>query len=297
MVTTQRWRESASDFDQGSHSVAWMRLVGDIKKLLIFNREAASEIESSVAAEGFRLPIPDYEIAVREASSFEKVRRLGLWGWLRVKTKSISIDSVLRDASRLSNRLTEETLAMLSEEENSDRFQRKRAVSKIRYRLGRLIYIGRVTDFINIIELSKNWPELTFHIAIIEAIVTGDCSRVISLGSNVSQATAQVFRASLSTAYFSKPVHTEIEMQGIATFILNGVPVEGEISSSSHPLLRFARGPIDRDLMQQPRGLLQELSCLHGLGEVRHPEVMKSAFDIDELLSLDALEYDYGSYL
>lgn len=86
-------------------------------------------------------------------------------------------------------------------------------------------------------------------------------------------------------------------IQGLATFILNGVSVEGDVTSDASPVLRFARGPIDRDLMFQPRGLIQEMACLHGLGDTHHAATMSTAFDVDQEISLDALEFDYGYYL
>ena len=297
IVSANYWQGSAADFAHGEHSVAWMRLIGDIKKLLLFGKASAEEIGSALAAEGFRLPIPDYDAAIREASSFERVRELGLWGWLAVKTRRISVQTIVASATTLSSRLAIETKALLADGNASDTFQRKRLVSKIRYRLGRLIYLGTRKDIEVLAMLTKNWPELEFHTAIMNAVLSRNCSRVISLGSNVAQATAQVFRASLETAEFSKPVVDEVDIQGLATFILNGVPVRGELGRPDHPLIKFARGPVDRDLMRQPRGLLQELACLHGFGEIRHPDILASALDIDDLIVLDALELDYGYYL
>ena len=72
IVPASDWLSSAADFSQGEHSSAWMRLVGDIKKLLLFDKTNSLAIEDALQADGFRLPIPDYASAVDEASSFQK---------------------------------------------------------------------------------------------------------------------------------------------------------------------------------------------------------------------------------
>ena len=297
VVPVGQWLRSTEDFLSGHHAVAWMRLIGDIKKTLLFDSEKSAAIEDAMTAEGFRLPIPDYVIAITELTAFQKVRRLGLWNWLRFKTRKVTIETIVIDARTLSDRLFHETRAILTSPRVTDKYEQKRVVSKLRYRLGRLIYIGNEKQLTALRSLLASWRELTFYSAIIDALLTEDCSRVVAMGANVSQATAQVFRPALKTARFSKPVVGETEVQGLAVFILNGVPVEAEVASPNHPLLRFARGPVDAELMKSPRGLLQELACLHGLGETRHAEVLRSAFDVDENIILDALEMDYGYYL
>ncbi|MGQ2940247.1 MULTISPECIES: RNA-directed DNA polymerase [Sphingomonadaceae] len=294
VVPIHEWAESANDFVHADHSLAWMRLVGDIKKLILTNADIAKHIERDLAAEGFRLPIPDYAVAVREASSFEKIRQLGLWSWLKVQLGRISTNTVIHEARSLADRLSAETLNLLKHEADDSVFQRKRVVTKLRYRLGRLVYLATMEQLEEIADAAERWPELAFHRIIIEAIISGDCSPVLELGTNAAQATAQIFRANRSTARFSRSISTPVEVQGLAVFILNGVPVEAEVRSLDDPALNFARGPIDVDLMRQPSGLIQELACLHGIGPVRHAEILRSAFDVSEMIMLDALEFEYA---
>ena len=296
-VECSEWVESVSDFNQGYIANNWMKLIGNIKKILIFNSEVRHNLSDKLSENGYRLPVPDYAVAVQEASSFKKIRELGIWWWLLIKTRRVSVDSILKDAAALASHISKETLEILNSGAPSTTFQRKRVVSKLKYRLGRLIYIGKIHDLAAIRQLLLDWPELDFHAAIIESILTGNCDEVVKMGANVSQAAAQIFRASRETARFNDPLSAEPEIQGLAVFILNGVSVEGAVRNLEAPILRFAKGPIDRDLMSQPRGLLQEISCLHGIGEARHSEVIGTAFDLDQDIALDALEFDYGYYL
>ncbi|WP_272695135.1 RNA-directed DNA polymerase [Sphingomonas molluscorum] len=293
VVPCQQWLEGADDFSPGAHSTAWMKLIGDIKKVIILGISQASEVEDALFSEGFRLPVPDYATATREVTTFQKVRALGLWSWLRFKARNVNTDTILGDAKRLAESMISETRVLLNAGKKTSGFQRKRVVSKLRYRLGRLIYIGSEPELSTLMEGLDAWPELNYHSEIIRAIVTGNCSKVVSMGTNVAQATAQVFRSALKTANFSDPVVTEVEIQGLAVLILNGVAVEAGVRSKEHPLLRFAMGPVDLELMEQPRGLVQELACLHGLGDQRHTSTLNTAFDIADQVVLDALEMDY----
>jgi hypothetical protein len=297
-VCAAEWMKGARDFKDGVESLGWMKLVGDIKKFLIFNSKDTVELDSALCQEGFRFPLPDYSASLREISSFEKVRLFNLWGWLFQRSRGNSIDRILRSATQLRDKLEIETFTLLEQKiPIEQKFERKRIVSKLRYRIGRLLYLSSSEKLGKIEQLASGWPELYLHTALMRSINSRDCSELIELGSNAAQAGAQLFRAMSETAIFSQPVTSEWAVQGLAVFILNGVSVEAKVASENHPLLRFSRGPVDIDLMQQPRGLLQELACLHGLGCARHSELLRSAFDATQEISFDALEFDYGYYV
>jgi hypothetical protein len=293
-LTTSDWLQSSNDFSPEDHSIAWMKLVGDIKKFLIFQSNKTKDLEDALLLLGARLPIPDYSEAIKELSSYKKIRKLGIWDWLLLKTNRVTISTIVDDVRLLNQRLHREAMQLLRRSETSTGYQRKRVISQLRYRLGRLILIGDEIMLQELVPQVSKWPELAYHYEIAKAIVTGDCTNVVFMGSNVAQAVAQIFRPSLKTATFSEPIKGDRATQGLAVFILNGVPVQAEVYNREHPLLRFANGPIDRELMTSPRGLLQEIACLHGVGHVRHPKILKSAFDIDENMIFDALEMDYG---
>lgn len=293
-LSTSDWLDSSNDFAPEYHSIAWMQLVGDIKKFLIFNSSKTEELEGALLVVGARLPIPDYSEAVKELSSYKKIRRLGLWSWLRFKTNPVTIATIVANAQSLATRLYDESVSALIKPADIGSYDRKRTVSRLRYRLGRLLLLGQEEKLEQLAPMLADWPELAFHREIIQAIVTEDCTNIALMGSNVCQAVAQIFRPSLKTAKFSRPIKGDKETQGLAVFILNGVTVEAGVVNRDHPILRFASGPVDLELLSSPRGLLQEIACLHGLGNVRHPSVLRSAFDIDENMIFDALEMDYG---
>ena len=297
VVPATEWLASVSDFSDESGQESWRNLVGGIKQFLLLHAEQALELDDALKAQGFRFPLPDYSKAISERSAYQKVKRLGLWHWLFRKAARTSIDSIIADGARLAKRYEAEAYSLLGQVAGDGTFHRKRNVSKLRYRLGRLIYLAD-TESLSRLQLATNGiKELRFHSAIIRAVVTRDCSEVIDLGANVAQATAQIFRATGETSAFASPISTDAEMQGLAVFLLNGVSVEGEVRTDQNPLVKIAYRGIDRDLMMQPRGFVQELACLHGLGEPRHANVMKTAFDLDQDITLDALEFEYDYYM
>jgi hypothetical protein len=293
-VSGSEWLTSASDFADGPESTGWMKLVGNIKKLLIFYPERALEFEEALVGAGYRFPMPDYSLARREMGVFEKVRRLGLWNWLFWRTGPVTIENVIRDASALRDRMEKETASLFKAFPDQSLFQQKRTLSKLRYRLGRLAYLSPLPVLERLSAEARTIPELTFHSSLMSAIVTRDCFEVVSLGTNVSQAAAQIFRAMGETANFSQPLLSEAQHQGVAVFLINGVSLNVTVRSEDHPIVRLALGEIDDDLMRQPRGFVQEVACLHGLGPSRHAQIMKTAFDFDQDIALDALEFDYG---
>ena len=83
------WLSSERDFESGEISRNWMKLVGDIKKLLLFNIDQVDSMLDELRALEFRLPVRAYEAAVKEASTFEKIRQVGLWGWLYSKMRRL----------------------------------------------------------------------------------------------------------------------------------------------------------------------------------------------------------------
>lgn len=138
-----------------------------------------------------------------------------------------------------------------------------------------------------------NWPELEVHFALIDALVNGNCDDVIEMGANVAQAAAQLFAAAGASATFSRKIDHPAHRVGLAIFIANGVPSEIAEAVES-PLLQFATGPIHSSMFSRFNGFLRDCVCLHGIGPVRHPEMMQRAFDIAEEIHFDAISLDYG---
>jgi hypothetical protein len=287
------WLKSERDFESGEISTGWMKLVGDIKKLLIFNISHADDLLNELRELGFRLPVRAYEAAVREASTFEKIREFGLWGWLYSRVRGVSADVVRQRALRLRGLLEGQIGNLLDLEVPDDNFERKRLATKLRYRIGRALYLSEDEFLGSLHQHAEKWPELEVHFAIADALVSKTCDRVAAMGVNVAQAAAQLFSAADETALFAADINDESTAMGLAVFVVNGVPVQAQ-TVVDRPILQLATGPISLDLMQESGGFLQEFACLHGSGDVRHADVMSKAFDLAEDVHFDAIALDYG---
>lgn len=292
-LTGEQWLMSARDFDSGDISNLWRTLVGDIKKLLILKKETAFSVRNFLAEDGFRIPIMEYRGAVDEASAFARVRELGLWSWLTRRTFRVSLETIRQDALRLRTIVEADLPALLGASDRDDAFQRKRLLSRIRFRLGRALYLGSSNSLALLLRYADDWPELTFHFSLIEAIISSNCDRVIKLGANVAQAAAQLFRATGETAIFEEKVTDEVSSAGLAIFIANGVSVR-VADATDNDLLRLATGIIDVHKMQESQGFFQEFACLHGVGPARHSDILDTAFDLGQEVTFDALGVDYG---
>lgn len=162
--------------------------------------------------------------------------------------------------------------------------------------MGRLAYLSEANELDQLSQQARGVLELRFHAALLQAITSSDCSEVLTLGTNVAQSAAQIFRVTGETARLSSAAQSEAELQGLAVLIMNGVSVEGEVGPEGSLLLEVARGKVGRELMRDSTGFLQELACLHGVGPPRHSSIMKTAFDVEQDIFLDALDFEYGYY-
>ena len=184
-------------------------------------------------------------------------------------------------------------MELLSSGVPEDVFERKRLVTKLRYRIGRALYLSEEGFLAELKPHAQSWPELEVHFAIADALVSKHCDGVAAMGVNVAQATAQLFAASDETAFFTKDVADDVTAIGLAVFIVNGVPIQAG-TVLDRPILQLATGPVSIKSMEQMTGFMQELACLHGSGGARHGEIMRKAFDVAEDVHFDAIALDYG---
>lgn len=243
---------------------------------------------------GLRLPVSSYAVAIKEASTFERVRRLGLWPWLFGKARGATAASLISDAIRLRGLIEPQVMRLITRREFASAYERKRTVTKLRYRLSRLLYIGDEERFDVILRHANAWPELESHFALMRVVKSGHCDEVASMGVNVAQSAAQLLKAKLETAVFSGAIDDPAKVASMAVFLANGVPVRTDKQVPRQEILRIAEGAVDIEAMESLRGFAQEFACLHGLGENRNPAMVLAAFDLAQEVAFDAVSLDYG---
>jgi hypothetical protein len=173
-------------------------------------------------------------------------------------------------------------------------YARKRRITKLRYNARRLIYLAADANLLQLASAADGLPELYQEARIMEAVASGRIDRLLPLGTNAAQATAQPLAAT------GRRCHVGIEMQpntvedlALAVFLFNGVPVDWpeRLSRPQSEIGRFAALGSDMELMRSNDPYVREIACLHGLRQgPRHAELLRAAFDRDEQLVLDAID-------
>lgn len=287
-VSTTTWLEGENDFNN-SDSRFWMELVSNIKKLLLYKPRLKDELYRAFADNGIRLPLLDYESAVAESSFIERTadwaRR---YRWSKKRIQGISVTSVVRQALLARNEYSEALNHHLEQVPVSG-FGRKRAIPKLRYFAGRLIYLLPDDGLLKMAGRLEDYPELFLIAQVSKAIGTKDVTDVLSLGTNAVNAAAQVLKTEKGRITCTIERFDEVQSQGAAMLAVNGLHLNG-VEGYRSPINDFAEWRSGSDLMTSNDPFVQELACLHGVNySARHAEMLDTAFDRDEQLAFDVI--------
>lgn len=297
-LPTNEWLIGRHDFRQSRREISWMTLIGDLKRYLIVHPYDQQRLQNAFRDEGFRIPVRDYSSAIYEHSFLEKFARLATTNWFQKRMSNVSIGSIVAQARSLRNSLESEFREIIDDYRTSTPFEKKRRITKLRYRAGRMCYLSPEDKLMASAAAVSSIQELHFQAEVMTAIASGDIDRVINLGTNAAQAAAQPMRAGAKTATSSIPQPSDAQAQALAIFELNGVTVSAENRNQGiqSDLLRFSETGGDVQLMKSTNSFLREIACLHGISErPRHAEILESVFDEDEDLATDTTELVHQS--
>lgn len=288
-VDGKDWLRGEHDFDDSREAVNWMTFIGGLKWLVTSAPKRRSNIQQRLQGEGFRLPVPDYSGAVREANYIALARQLIPLPWFREKRKNVR--EVITEGRILRDRYIGEIEQLLQQLVDARGYERKRLLPKVRYRVGRLAYLASTMQLTALAAQLRFHHELAFHATVLMSVATGDVTEAIRLGANVVQAVAQPLRADGRRATVQGPLETEIEAHGLAILALNGVRTSGEGIGihTGNDLVRLACSGSSVEMMRSSQGFLREFASLHGVGAPRHPEMLDSAFILAEDSVFDAV--------
>lgn len=282
------WLTGEADFS-GKDSIGWMLFVRDLKQFLISQASSRANLTNGFAGEGFRIPLPDYSVEVSDARYrdrfFDQLRR---YPWLQRKIfRQTTPSTLLHSAQILRGEFTDRLLHILEVGPNLDGYARKRAIPKIRYFAGRLLYLARPEELPLIAERLRQYPELAMLAEVLHAVGTRDITGLLRMGSNAAQSAAQPLNLTPGAITCRVEFWNSAERQGLAILRANGISVAGPADDE---LNRFAlwneRGPT---LMKSGDPFIQEMACLHGVsGHPRHPGILETALDRCEELAFDA---------
>ena len=282
------WLEGEADFSDND-SQGWMLFARDLKQFLISQASSRAKLAARFSDEGFRIPLPDYSVEVSDARYqdrfFDQLQR---YPWLLGKIfRQATQSMLLLSAQKLRAGYIERLLHILEVGPGVDGYARKRAIPKIRYFAGRLLYLARAEDLPLIAERLLQYPELAMLAEILHAVGTRDITRLLRMGSNAAQSAAQILKLTSGAIACRVESWGPVERQCLAILRANGISVDGPADDE---LNRFAlwreRG---RELMESGDPFIQEMACLHGISDhPRHPRILETALDRGEELAFDA---------
>jgi hypothetical protein len=291
-VSAEDWLKGKNDFQSSKNGFSWMTLVGDLKRFLLANPNKREALRSAFHAENFRIPVQDYSGAIYEASFIENFGHWAKKRWFKRKVSEVSINSLINQAQFLRKHYEDEFKEIAEYANQQKGFERKRCVPKLRYRLGRLVYLANEDTLASLYPIASEIPELQFHTTVMQAVATGQIDCVLNLGTNAAQAAAQPIKASRKSVNTTLSNLSLVSEQSLAVFMLNGIPVQRKIDNEkASELLRFADSGSDIEMMKSSDSFLREIACLHGIGqEPRHSNLLETVFDKDEDLAMDSVE-------
>lgn len=290
-VSSEEWLKGRDDFSQKEGEFSWMMFVSDLKLFLILQPENRWLLQDAFMSEGFRIPMKDYSGAICEKSYVERLSQLWRKRWFRKNTQQVSIQSLLGHAKVLRIKYAKEISSSLDKAADLRGYARKRLVPKLRYCAGRLVYLAKESSLASIADSTESLKELSLLTGVMKTVSTGNLDQLLHMGTNAAQAAAQPLRAAGKDCNLSKDKLSKTEEQALAVFLLNGVSVSRKNNDEQSDVLRFAKSGTDLDLMKSKDPFIRNLACLHGISDYpRHTELLETAYDKDELITLDAVE-------
>lgn len=286
------WLEGRNDFQHEPGQDFWAAFIGDLKSFLLMEPGSFEDLRSAFLAEGIRIPILDYSQTAREVSFVSRVRDLSRYAWYRHRKRALSIPDLVARARRIREFHYGEAVRISEAMEGLRGFRRKRYVPKLRYYAGRLVYLATDEMLTDLGAQLKNIPELRLYGEVMTAVASGNVNRILSLGVNAAQATAQALRAAQRVGSVDAKKFGEAEKQSIAILLLNGVQLHEieSVQALQSEFVDFAVNGADEKLISTQDDFLRELACLHGISsKARHPQVLETGFDRDEALVMDAV--------
>lgn len=289
-VAVGAWLKGRDDFKQTNREFSWMALIGGLKDFLLLNPAERNTIQAAFRAEGFRIPVIDYNAAVHERDALERIRN-NMWrAWRRHKMRGTSAKTLIAHAVGLRQQCEGDLNKCLTEKPVSG-FDRKRLIPKLRYLSGQVAYLSSAESLMNIGKRLAVYHEMDLQAGVLKAVGTEKLDEVLPLGTNAAQAAAQPLRAAGSKCTIGVGIHDEVAEQSLAVFMLNGVNIDNPNKRASSELIGFAADGANAGLMKSGDPFVRELACLHGFsGNARHPAMLESIFDEDERLAMDTIE-------
>lgn len=293
-LSSDDWLESENDFES-SLGIEWISLIADTKRFLIANPSHSSigKLTRAFRDKDIRLPLLDYSQAVKESHYLQRfkdwVNAYSMNNWSLKKVKRIDIEHLLCSVEIAKKSLQKELDELLSKPIPHTPYERKRRIPKLRFLSGRLLFLVNSEELKMLAERLSDYPELSLLIQVMLAVATRDVTAILKMGSNATQAAAQLLRVRDDPLTFNIKIMDDIIDQSLAILTFNGIKYQCNDEKQPSELRQFSLAYNQSKLMSSEDGFIREIACLHGMGEPRHSSLLDQAFDRDEELALDVI--------
>ncbi len=289
-VSSSEWLNGEHDFETPLGN-EWISLVADTRRFLIANPSATHTLAQAFNQHQIRLPVIDYSQAVYESSfllKFRDWRRKYRWSFKAVK--KITIPYLLNSAKLCKDSLLVQLSDILELPEPGSIYERKRRIPKIRYLAGRLVCLLEKEPLLELADKLCEYPELCLLSSTMRAVATNDVTEILKMGTNATQAVAQLIRFSEDNIIIkTEGFDFNVLEQSLAILSFNGIEVDFEDESEMSELRKLSLAKNIPKLMNSKDYFIQQFACLHGVNKSRHNAMLDSAFDRDDELVLDII--------
>ncbi len=289
-LKTEDWLNSENPVSS-ELSKKWLSLVRDIKSLALNSPDKVEELRKSFNKMEVRIEVLSY---TQESKSRTLSSNLYKWIKTGLRFNVVTATSIVAtiDALRIEYMLLFENCLA---QNDANELDKKGRITRMKYLVGRLIYLG-TNDLLHYLANSiKSIPELYLQFEIINAILTKDISNLARLGTNATQAAAQVLKSSTQIITCSLDPENDDVIAALSIFKFHGLEIKfSDRTRINNHLYDFSIGDIESARTSKD-SYLKEFIALHGNEESRHSETLNTLFNENEIRSFDVLNAGAGS--
>lgn len=283
------WIKYKSDFAESYQAISWKTLIGDLKRLILIHPEVKYSLESLLLRETFRIPVFEYMASRLETNFVRSFFRSLSNYYIRLKSKSITANKVISQCRYLRDAYYREIIELIDSLGEENNFDRKSKIPKIKYRAGRLLYLGTDSMLEILSRKLQKTPDTLIYGVAMECISTRNIDKILPFGANCAQMIAQPLKAIGGHVSMTPRELSEAEEQALIVLKLYDVQIENAPALKSQ-MGKFASSGVDINLMKSEDLYLRDISCLHGMSEhARHRGILETYLDEDEELAFDAV--------
>lgn len=284
------WISCHANLEENTHK-PWMFLIDKIKSYIFYNNYDNTDLTESFAKLNMRFPLPKYSAAVAEKNYIDRVAlNLSKYKkWFCKKFLNTTINDIELAAIYARDYYSAKIEDLLALDiKNLPPLLQKKSISQLKFYCAKILVIGNESSLQTLSDRLPDFNDLLILKEIIKALLSKDISIITSLGALATQATAQLFSTNYPEATCNTKPSPIINLS-IAIVQAYGVKVNSPFFYND-TICKFSKGEDMLSLMNCDNHFIKEISSLHGLESIRHPETIKSAFSTDEDIKIDIVD-------